>query len=91
MDHVPLVDPNNGGVPLKKLDRSTLKGCFEFKNVSFNYPSRKDLKVLDNFSCIMEPNQTTALVGPSGSGTSTCIQLIDRFYDPTSGSVRLDG
>ena len=90
IDHVPKVDPNNGGVPQDKVP-SSLKGTFEFKNVSFKYPSRKDLVVLDNFSCTMNANETTALVGPSGSGKSTCIQLIERFYDPSEGQVLLDG
>lgn len=91
IDHTPKIDPNSGGQALEKVDRKTAEGTFEFKNVSFKYPSRDDLLVLDNFSCVMKANQTSALVGPSGSGKSTCIQLIERFYDPTDGQVLLDG
>lgn len=57
----------------------------------FTYPTRKEQQVLTDFSCVFEPGQTTALVGPSGSGKSTVIQLLERFYDPTSGDVEIDG
>lgn len=49
------------------------------------------IKVLDNLSIKIRPGQTVALVGASGCGKSTCIQLIQRFYDPLSGSVKIDG
>ena len=68
-----------------------MKGSYEFKNVEFTYPSRKDQKVLKSFNCVFEAGKTTALVGPSGSGKSTIIQLLERFYDPTGGQVLLDG
>lgn len=63
----------------------------EFKNINFKYPSRPELEVLRNFSCVIEAGKTTALVGPSGSGKSTLIQMIERFYDPDEGTVTLDG
>lgn len=57
------------------------QGRIEFKNVNFTYPTRPDLLVLNNFSLIVEPNQTVALVGSSGSGKSTVLCLLERFYD----------
>jgi ABC-type multidrug transport system fused ATPase/permease subunit len=50
-----------------------LKGKIEFKNVNFYYPSRSDQLILNNFSCVIQPGKTTAIVGPSGSGKSTVI------------------
>ena len=59
--------------------------------MTFSYPSRPDKKILDNFSAVFEEGKTTAIVGASGSGKSTIIQLIERFYDPESGEVIVDG
>jgi len=59
--------------------------------VSFRYPSRKDQLILKKFSAIFEAGKTTALVGASGSGKSTIIQIIERFYDPEEGSILIDG
>ena len=70
IDCEPKVNPNKAGV---LVDRSTVKGKFEFKNVFFKYPSRDDLVILNDFSCVFEAGKTTALVGPSGSGKSTTI------------------
>ncbi|OHT01409.1 ABC transporter B family member 4 [Tritrichomonas foetus] len=66
------------------------KGHIEFKNVSFKYPTR-DAYVLKNVSFVISPGQMGALVGHSGSGKSTCIQLLERFYDATEGEILLDG
>ena len=60
-------------------------------NVSFNYPSRPQQLALDRFSLDIAPGETLALVGPSGAGKSTVFQLLLRFYDPCSGSIRVDG
>ena len=66
-----------------------LKGGIEFENVSFAYePSQP---ILHNVSLRVEPGQVAALVGPSGAGKTTIISLVPRFYDPTSGIVKLDG
>ncbi|XP_067843433.1 bile salt export pump-like isoform X2 [Heptranchias perlo] len=68
-----------------------VKGDIEFHSVTFNYPSRPDVKILDRLSMVVKAGETTAFVGPSGSGKSTATQLIQRFYDPKQGMVTLDG
>ena len=70
---------------------SDFTGGFEMKNVNFTYPTRKELKVLKNINCVFEAGKTTALVGPSGSGKSSVIQLFERFYDPCDGEILMDG
>ncbi|XP_075968054.1 bile salt export pump [Anarhichas minor] len=72
-----------------KLDK--VKGDIEFHNVTFYYPSRPEVKILDDLSMQIKAGETTAFVGPSGSGKSTTIQLLQRFYDPKEGMVTLDG
>jgi ATP-binding cassette subfamily B protein len=59
--------------------------------VSFAYPARPDVTVLDSFSLEVKPGETVALVGPSGAGKTTVFQLILRFYDPMSGHIAFDG
>ncbi|XP_068542837.1 bile salt export pump [Anas acuta] len=72
-----------------KLDK--VRGEIEFHNVTFHYPSRPDVKILDNINMVIKAGETTAFVGASGAGKSTTIQLIQRFYDPTDGMITLDG
>lgn len=74
-----------------KLERSTLKGRITFQNVSFAYPSAPEKLVLKNVSFEAKASQKTGIVGPSGSGKSTIMQLIQRYYDPTEGSIYFDG
>ena len=74
----------------KKL-ANDLKGKIEFKNVSFCYPTKPNQKVLNDVSFTIEPGQSAALVGYSGCGKSTIIQLLERFYDVTEGQILLDG
>ncbi|APA93558.1 ABC transporter ATP-binding protein [Myroides sp. ZB35] len=66
-----------------------IKGKIEIKDVSFDYPN--GTSALKEVSMTIEPNQTTALVGLSGAGKSTVINLLDKFYAPTSGQILLDG
>ena len=89
IDHEPEINPDDKKA--KQIDKKSLKGNFEFKNVNFRFPSRPELLVMNNFSCTFEAGKTTALVGPSGSGKSTIIQMVERFYDPESGDIELDG
>uniref|UniRef100_A0A673MNA3 Bile salt export pump n=1 Tax=Sinocyclocheilus rhinocerous TaxID=307959 RepID=A0A673MNA3_9TELE len=72
-----------------KLDK--VKGDLEFHNITFHYPSRPEVKILDQLNLQVKSGETTAFVGPSGAGKSTAIQLIQRFYDPKEGMVTLDG
>ncbi|XP_062983380.1 ATP-dependent translocase ABCB1 [Elgaria multicarinata webbii] len=67
-----------------------IKGNLEFRNVYFNYPSRPDVKVLQGLNLKVNSGQTVALVGSSGCGKSTTVQLIQRFYDPTEGMITID-
>ncbi|XP_049336167.1 ATP-dependent translocase ABCB1 isoform X10 [Astyanax mexicanus] len=69
----------------------SVRGDIEFRNVHFSYPSRKDVKILQGMSLKVPHGKTIALVGASGCGKSTTIQLLQRFYDPEAGEVTLDG
>ncbi|XP_065187026.1 ATP-dependent translocase ABCB1-like [Sycon ciliatum] len=66
-------------------------GDFEFENIEFTYPSRPDVQILKGLSLHVKSGTTTALVGPSGCGKSTLMQLLQRFYDPAGGVVKMDG
>lgn len=65
--------------------------AIEFDSINFHYPSRPDQLALRDFSLVVQPGQTVAIVGPSGAGKSTVFQLLLRFYDPASGRMVLDG
>lgn len=73
----------------KKFDESK-KGVVEFRNVSFRYPEAEE-DVIKNISFTARPGQTTAIIGATGSGKTTLINLIPRFYDATEGQVLVDG
>ncbi len=68
-----------------------VKGAVTFEDVLFHYPARPSYAALDGVSLAVTPGETVALVGPSGAGKSTVIQLLLRFYDPTSGRITIDG
>ncbi|XP_078074017.1 antigen peptide transporter 2-like [Mustelus asterias] len=74
-----------------KLEVRKLKGDVKFQNVSFCYPTRSDVQVLKNVSFELKCGEITALVGPSGGGKTTCVALLERFYQPQSGEILLDG
>ena len=68
-----------------------LAGRLELEDVTFSYPSRPDVRVLDGVSLTVEPGSVLALCGPSGSGKSSVIALLERFYDPDEGRILIDG
>ncbi len=67
------------------------KGRLHFDEVSFRYPSQPETAALDDFDLIVDPGETVAIVGPSGAGKSTSMQLLLRFYDTSSGAIKIDG
>ncbi|MBL4626670.1 MAG: ATP-binding cassette domain-containing protein [Roseicyclus sp.] len=81
-----VADPQNGvALPLGG------RGEITFSDVRFHYPTRPEIAALDGVSFTVKPGETVALVGPSGAGKSTVFQLLQRFYDPDSGQITLDG
>jgi ATP-binding cassette subfamily B protein len=67
------------------------RGAVRFENVTFEYPMRPGVSALKDFSLEINPGETVALVGPSGAGKTTVFQLLQRFFDPQSGRVLIDG
>ncbi|WP_137863102.1 MULTISPECIES: ABC transporter transmembrane domain-containing protein [unclassified Sphingomonas] len=67
------------------------RGALAFDRVTFRYPTRPEVAALADFSLEVRPGETVAVVGPSGAGKSTLFQLLQRFYDPDAGEVRVDG
>ena len=68
-----------------------IRGEIELKDVYFRYPARPDVQIFSGFSLHVPSGKTAALVGQSGSGKSTVISLLERFYDPDGGEVLIDG
>ena len=66
-------------------------GGVAVNSVHFNYPTRPEVKVLQGLTVSIKAGQTLALVGPSGCGKSTIVSLVERFYDPVTGNVMLEG
>jgi ATP-binding cassette subfamily B protein len=77
--------------PEHAVDGLSLRPVIELASVSFCYPSRPETKALDDFNLVVEEGKSLALVGPSGAGKSTIFELLQRFYDPNSGSIQLGG
>ncbi|KAL2777417.1 phosphatidylcholine translocator ABCB4 isoform A [Daubentonia madagascariensis] len=69
----------------------SIKGNLEFNDVHFSYPSRANVKILKGLNLKVQSGQTVALVGNSGCGKSTMVQLIQRLYDPDEGTINIDG
>ncbi|KAH0290290.1 multidrug resistance protein, partial [Aureobasidium sp. EXF-3399] len=87
IDRKSLLDPlnNKGERP------ESIQGEIELTAINFAYPSRPDVRVLDNFSLKVSAKSTIALVGASGSGKSTIVGLMERWYEPESGTIKIDG
>ncbi|KAF9013235.1 P-loop containing nucleoside triphosphate hydrolase protein [Cyathus striatus] len=87
IDRVPDIDSANpGGLKPEKVE-----GKITLEGIQFSYPSRPNVQVVKGIDLSFEAGKTAALVGASGSGKSTVISLVERFYDPTTGVVKLDG
>jgi ABC-type multidrug transport system fused ATPase/permease subunit len=80
---IPLDDP--------KAESHILQGEIEFDNIDFFYPTRPEQYILKGFKATFAKGKTTAIVGPSGAGKSSIAQLIERFYEPETGKVLVDG
>ncbi len=74
-----------------KIQPEKIVGNITFKNVNFSYPTRPNVQVLKDFNLEIKPGQAVALVGASGSGKSTIVGLLERFYEADSGEIFLDG
>lgn len=87
IDRASAIDPfdETGHQPVQ------VAGNLEFSHVSFSYPTRPGVSVLNDFSLHIPAGKATALVGASGSGKSTIIGLLERWYNPASGTIQLDG
>lgn len=85
LDAKPAINITGGKWP------SQTAGIVEFVNVTFQYPTRKDVVVLRDFNLRIDKNTTVALVGTSGSGKSTVLSLLERFYDVAEGKILIDG
>lgn len=84
-------EPKIDSASTEGLRPDKIEGRIELRNVTFKYPARPTVQVLDGISLVFEEGKTTAIVGSSGSGKSTIVALAERWYDPESGDILLDG
>ena len=93
LERVPAIpSPPVPGKPIvKPIVPDSMEGTVELRDVTFEYPSRPGVPVLNDFSLIIRPNTTVALIGSSGAGKSTIVSLLQRFYDINQGSIMIDG
>nr|DAD32947.1 TPA_asm: hypothetical protein HUJ06_011798 [Nelumbo nucifera] len=87
VDRKSKIDPSD----ISGMTLENVKGEIEFRHVSFSYPTRPDVQIFRDLCLTIHSNKTVALVGESGCGKSTVISLLQRFYDPDSGHIMLDG
>lgn len=87
IDRIPEIDSED----TKGIILENINGNLDFEHVKFTYSSRPETIILNNFNLKVEAGKTVALVGASGSGKSTAIALVQRFYDVDEGIVKIDG
>ena len=87
LDEIPQISSPANPVALP----SVVKGQVKFADVTFHYPTRVNTAALNTVNFIAKPGEVTAIVGPSGAGKTTLFALIQRFYDPISGNILIDG
>lgn len=86
-----ILEESTEDISLETVREIEINGDLSFNNVSFSYPSRRDIQVLNDVSFEVKQGKQLAFVGPSGSGKSTIASLIYRFYNPESGNITIDG
>lgn len=87
MDTEPVIKDGTGVIE----DNINNEYCIEFDNVSFSYPNSKGKPIIENFNLKIKPGERIAILGATGSGKTSLVNLIPRFYDVTEGSVKVDG
>ena len=91
LDRTPEIIPDDPTAEIVPVDASSVKGEIDLKHVRFAYPTRPDVILFDDFNLHVPAGRSLALVGRSGSGKSSVVSLIERFYDPLAGRVCVDG
>jgi ABC-type multidrug transport system fused ATPase/permease subunit len=86
-----ILEEKTEAIRLEKSEIIKIDGNIEFNNISFSYPSRRDIQVIKDISFKVEKGKQIAFVGPSGAGKTTIAALLYRFYNPESGNITIDG